>query len=133
VSGPRILRPDTLPLRDRGGGVASIPLVTRATGARDFVNSMTIIAPGAAVPRHWHNCDESVLVIEGHPVAEIDGVEHDLRPGDVSFIPAGKPHGFRNASTRDAVRIFWTYASVDADRTIEATGDCRPIDTEYLT
>lgn len=47
MRGPRMLRPNDLPGYDRGGGVVSVPLVTRGTGGRDFMNGMTIIAPGA--------------------------------------------------------------------------------------
>ncbi|MBN2971060.1 cupin domain-containing protein [Roseomonas aeriglobus] len=131
MTAPRILRTDDLPRHDRGGGISTVPLVDRGTGSTGFLNGVTILAPGSAVPRHWHNCDESVLVISGDAVAEIDGIEHDLRAGDVSFIPAGLPHGFSNPSTLHEARIFWTYAAIDADRTDAATGLCRPIDAEH--
>ena len=127
----RIVRPSEQPRVVRGGGIVTIPLVTRQTGATGFLNGITILEPGAAVPLHWHNCEESVLVIAGDAVAVIDGVIHRLQPGDVSFIPAGVPHGFRNLSTSSEMRIFWTYASIDADRTDAATGKCRPINAEH--
>lgn len=126
-----ILRPSEIPARERGGGAKTIPLVTRSTGARDFINGITIFAPHAAIPLHSHNCDESVLLLEGNAIAEIDGVQHEVTAGDVSFIPANIPHRFINRSGTEGMKILWTYASVDATRTLVETGDTRSIDEEH--
>lgn len=126
-----ILRPSEIPARERGGGAKTIPLVTRRTGARDFINGITIFAPKAAIPLHSHNCDESVLMLEGNAIAEIDGVRHDVTAGDVTFIPANIPHRFINRSDTEGMKILWTYASIDATRTLVETGDTRSIDEEH--
>ena len=133
MSGGRglILRPSTMAAHDRGGGASTIPLVTRARGATSFMSGITQVAPGAAIPLHVHNCEESVFLIDGAAIAEIDGVEHPVAAGDVSFIPAGVPHRFRNASATERMAIYWTYASLDATRTIVATGETRRIDSEH--
>jgi putative monooxygenase len=94
------------------------------------MSGITIFPPGAAIPRHFHNCEECVYLVEGNATAEIDGVEHSLDPGDVSFIPAGVPHCFRNGSSIARMRIYWTYASIDATRTIVATGITTRIECE---
>jgi quercetin dioxygenase-like cupin family protein len=126
-----VLRPSEIPARQRGGGAKTIPLVTRRTGSTSFINGITIFEPGAAIPLHKHNCEESVLLLEGSAIAEIDGVEHSVAAGDVTFIPAEVPHRFRNLSDSVGMKILWTYASVDATRTIMATGDTRSIDDEH--
>jgi quercetin dioxygenase-like cupin family protein len=126
-----VLRPSEIPARQRGGGAKTIPLVTRRTGATSFINGITIFEPNAAIPLHFHNCDESVLMLEGSAIAEIDGVEVPVNAGDTSFIPAGIPHRFRNVSTTEGMRILWTYASINATRTIVATGETRSIDDEH--
>ncbi len=125
-----VLRPAAITVRQRGGGASTIPLVTRATGSTSFMSGLTMFEPGAAIPRHFHNCEESVCLIEGRAIAEIDGAEHAVEPGDVSFIPAGVPHCFRNASDSEPMKIYWTYASIDATRTIVATGITTRIDDE---
>lgn len=94
------------------------------------MSGITIFSPGAVIPRHFHNCEECVQVLEGVAMAEIDGVEHSLEPGDVSFIPTSVPHCFRNASDVERMRIYWTYASIDATRTIIATGIITRIECE---
>lgn len=128
---PVILRPSEIPARVRGGGAKTIPLVTRRTGAKDFINGITIFEPNAAIPLHSHNCDESVMLLEGHAIAEIDGAQYEVEPGDTTFIPANLPHRFINRSSTEGMKILWIYASVDATRTIIATGDTRSIDEEH--
>jgi quercetin dioxygenase-like cupin family protein len=96
-----------------------------------MLNGITIFDPGAAIGLHFHNCEESVMVLDGDAIAVLDGVEHRLGPGDTTWIRAGVPHFFRNASGSQPMRIFWTYASIEATRTLVATGDTRPVAAEH--
>ena len=128
---PVVLRPSEIPARQRGGGAKTIPLVTRRTGSTSFINGITIFEPNAAIQMHKHNCEESVLMLEGSAVAEIDGIDYPVNAGDITFIPAGIPHRFRNVSATEGMRILWTYASIDATRTLIETGDTRSIDEEH--
>ncbi len=116
---------------DRGGGARTAPMVSQRCGSTSMMNGFTIIGGGAAIPLHTHNCEETVLLMEGSAVAEIDGVEHTLKPGDVSWIATGVPHRFRNLSATQPMQIFWTYASIDATRTLVATGETRRVDAEH--
>ncbi|MDB5664611.1 cupin domain-containing protein [Cypionkella sp.] len=125
-----ILRPADLPSNDRGGGARTTPLVTRRCGSSSLINGITAFDPGAAIGVHFHNCEESVMVIEGQAIAEIDGIQHHLNTHDTTWIPANVPHRFINASGKP-MRIFWTYATVDATRTMQATGETRTIDAEH--
>ncbi len=128
---PVILRPSERPTNERGGGARTTPLVTRACGSTSLINGITAFEPGAAIGMHFHNCEESVMVLEGDAIAEIDGVQHRLSAGDTTWIPSNLPHRFINASDSAPMRIFWTYASIDATRTMVATGDTRTIDAEH--
>lgn len=127
---PAILRPNEIPAHERGGGARTIPLVTRKVGAIGFINGITIFAPNASIPMHSHNCEESVMLLEGDAIAEIDGVQHELKAGDMSYIPANLPHRFINRSSTQGMKILWTYGSIDATRTNIETGDTRSIDDE---
>ncbi len=126
-----VIRPGDQPVADRGGGNRTIPLVMPGIGARQLINGITIIAPGGAIGEHFHNCEESVIVLDGAAIAVIDGTEHSAGPGDTCWIAPGITHYFRNASTTEALRIFWTYASVTATRTLVATGQTRPVAAEH--
>jgi len=128
---PAILRPSELPSRERGGGARTIPLVNARLGSRKTLSGITEFDPGAAIALHIHNCEETVMVLEGSAVAEIEGVEHALGATDTTWIPAETPHRFRNASNTERMRIYWTYASIDATRTVIATGVTTRIDEEH--
>ena len=125
-----ILRPSEIKAHERGGGARTIPLVTSGVGSHSLLNGITEFGPGAAIPLHTHNCEESVMVLDGEARVEIDGVEHRMGAGDTTWVPADVPHRFVNASDTDRMRIFWTYASIDATRTIVGTGDTRSVDSE---
>lgn len=127
---PAILKPDELPVNDRGNGARTIPLVTRKCGSTSMINGITAFDPGAKVGVHFHNCEESVLVLEGEAIAEIDGQRHRLKAGDTTWLPAGVPHRFLNESD-SLMRIFWTYADISATRTMVETGTEQSIDEEH--
>ena len=126
----RILRPSEIKPHERGGGARTIPLVTRGIGSTSMLNGITEFGPNAAIALHTHNCEESVMVLEGEAIVEIDGVQHRMSATDTTWVPAEVPHRFINASATDRKRIFWTYASVNATRTIVATGETRSVDSE---
>jgi 3-isopropylmalate dehydrogenase len=127
---PVVLRPSEVTPRERGGGVRTYPLVSALTGSTQTLSGVTEIEPGAAVPLHFHNCDETVVVLEGEAQAEIAGEPQPVGPGETTWIPAGVHHRFRNPSTTARLRIFWTYASLDADRTLVESGRTSRIDEE---
>ncbi|HET7085450.1 MAG TPA: cupin domain-containing protein [Rhizomicrobium sp.] len=127
----RILRPSECRQRERGGGARTIPLVNALVGSEKTLSGITEFDPGAAIALHYHNCEETVVLLSGEGIAEIDGEQFTVRPLDTSWIPAGVPHRFRNSSATEKMRIYWTYSSLDADRTIVATGVTTRIDVEH--
>lgn len=60
-----------------------------------------LVPPGAKVPApHYHEqVDEAAYGIEGTLTFIVDGVPHELGPGDRCFIPRGVVHGFVNTGT----------------------------------
>lgn len=127
---PSVLRPAELAAYSRGGGASTIPLVTKDRGAQVFLNGQTSFDGGAAIPLHTHNCAESVVILQGRAIVEIDGAEYELGTFDTTFVDAGVPHRFRNASDTEPMRILWTYASTEATRTLVDTGVTTRIDAE---
>lgn len=106
----------------RGGGAVTTQMVTPESGATAFLNGFTNIPPGGAIPLHYHNCEESVLIVAGTAFVEAGDEAFPADAGDVTWLPAGLPHRFINPSKSDVLRIFWTYASVDATRTLTDSG-----------
>lgn len=55
----------------------------------NFVN----FAPGARAPRHVHEEEQFVIVLEGELTFDLDGDVRVLRKGDVAVVPSWVPHG----------------------------------------
>ena len=106
---------------DRGTGVKTIPLVSRRLGSDHLTNGITVFEPGAKIARHWHNCAESVVVVEGRAVCEIDGKTFPMAQYDTTFVPANVPHRFLNESDQ-RMAILWTYDAGYVTRTFADTG-----------
>jgi quercetin dioxygenase-like cupin family protein len=117
----RILTYDRLAEIDRGTGVKTRLLVHRGLGSEHLTNGVTRFEPGAKIALHFHNCDESVVVVEGEAIAEVDGQRHPMKRFDTTFVPAGVPHRFLNESDRP-MAILWTYAASHVTRTFVETG-----------
>ena len=126
-----LLRETDLPRSDRGNGASTTRLVNRSCGSQSMINGITTIPPKGVIPLHYHNCEESVLVLSGTGNAVVGEIEFAVKTGDVTWIPANLPHQFRNRSDTDNLRIFWTYASAGATRTIVETGETHLIDSEH--
>jgi HTH-type transcriptional regulator, repressor for puuD len=118
-----LIRPGEIVPFDRGNGVVTLPYVGRWNSeANRITTGQTGFAPGTGLPLHSHNVEESVLILEGEAIAEIDGERFDLVAGDATWVPAGVPHRFLNRGT-GPMRIYWVYGGRDVTRTITETGE----------
>ena len=126
-----LLRPTELTTYERGGGARTTPLVTPSIGSSSFITGITSFDPGVAIPFHSHNCQESVMLLEGEAILDIDGEERPIQKHDTTFIPPNVPHRFRNASATEPMKILWIYATPDATRTLVETGVTNPVALEH--
>ncbi|NKX44759.1 cupin domain-containing protein [Roseicyclus persicicus] len=121
--GSAIRREADRPRIARGGGASTVQMITPDTGAAALLNGFTDIPPGGGIPLHLHNCEESVLIVAGEALVEIEGETRRAGPSDVVWVAAGLRHRFSNPSPDTPLRIFWTYASAEATRTLVETGE----------
>ncbi|WP_377842184.1 cupin domain-containing protein [Bosea sp. UC22_33] len=126
-----ILKPEDIRSYDRGGGARTTPLVTKGLGATAFITGYTEFEGGAEIPFHFHNAEESVVLVEGEAIFDIGDDSIPVKVGDATFIPANVPHRFRNTSKTAPMKILWIYGSMDATRTLVETGETRPITAEH--
>lgn len=56
---------------------------------------------------HFHEGDESALVLEGTVKFSIDGAIRELSEGDSIYYIAAQEHGYTNASETDEARMIW--------------------------
>ena len=61
-------------------------------GQRVMTNFVSY-GPGAVAPRHVHEEEQIVIVVDGELVFDLDGDVRTMRKGDVAVIPPWVPHG----------------------------------------
>lgn len=118
-----LMHPDEIPAVDRGTGVKTTPLVGKWNCQHNTVTTgTTTFAPGTSIPLHYHNVEETVMVIQGIAKVTMGDDVYEAKTGDVTWVPAGIPHNFANAG-ESTMRIYWVYGGRDVTRTIVATGE----------
>ncbi len=106
---------------DRGHGVRSIPLMNGARGAENLTTGMTIMAPGAGLPMHYHDTEECITCVEGEAMCSVDGEVYRLEPFDHIWIATGSHHRFWNEGD-EPMRILWSYGKPEVLRTFVDSG-----------
>ncbi|MFQ6107840.1 MAG: cupin domain-containing protein [Thermoplasmata archaeon] len=71
-------------------------LVTKDDGAEHFAMRRFEISPGGHTPRHSHDFEHEVFVLEGAGTLAVEDREESLASGDVVFLPANIVHQFVN-------------------------------------
>jgi quercetin dioxygenase-like cupin family protein len=56
--------------------------------------------PGVEAPRHVHEEEQIVIVLDGEFTFDLDGDVRVMRPGDVAVVPAWVPHGAWTTDSR---------------------------------
>lgn len=88
------------PVRIEGAvGAAMRCLIGERDGAERFTMRQFEIAPAGHTPRHAHNYEHEVFVLEGTGVVMEGNLENPLRPGTVVFVPPNQVHQFRNTGS----------------------------------
>jgi quercetin dioxygenase-like cupin family protein len=89
----------------RSQGLARSVLVGAQQGAVHTELAVTALAPGGWLNRHFHSFEESLYVLAGELLLEIDGHVHRLVQGDYALMPVGTWHALANAGT-DQTRLL---------------------------
>jgi quercetin dioxygenase-like cupin family protein len=111
-------------------GVEFQDMAVKSLGTQGISVGLATFAPGALLPCHIHNCEESITILEGTAYCDVQGKRYKLVPYDTSHVPAGIPHRFVNASRRRTMVMLWVYASADVERVIQDVHRCMGLKTD---
>ncbi|MEI7683539.1 MAG: aldolase/citrate lyase family protein [Planctomycetota bacterium] len=110
---PVSLRPDRMeaicapgdgPQMDITPGVALESFVGAFNRARKLTTGRVTFSPGARLPCHTHPFTESITLLSGEAVVDVEGRQYSLKLRDNVVLPAGVAHAVLNPSpTQDAI------------------------------
>ena len=71
-------------------------LLSESDGTPTFAMREFEVAPGGYTPRHSHDYEHEVFVLEGSGVVFEGDTQHKFTAGDVIFVQPNEVHQFRN-------------------------------------
>jgi quercetin dioxygenase-like cupin family protein len=104
-------------------GAFFLDLFARRFGARGICGGHGRFLPGASLPCHIHDFDESITIVRGTAVCLVRGHRYELSGNDTAFIPKGLPHRFLNLSDSE-MEMVWVYAGDEPDRRVVQSEYC---------
>ncbi|HPZ15024.1 MAG TPA: cupin domain-containing protein [Sphaerochaeta sp.] len=76
-------------------------LVTPEQGWEGHVMRLFTLAPEGAAPRHSHDWEHIIYVLEGDGNLYLEGEDHRLSAGSVAYVPALSDHQVANRGNGD--------------------------------
>jgi quercetin dioxygenase-like cupin family protein len=99
-------------------GVTLDCLVGAHNGARGLTTGQVTFAPEARLPYHTHPFSESITLLRGRVLVEVEGRAYELEPLDNVVVPRGVAHAVRNLSSREPAVLHVALASHQPTRTL---------------
>ena len=106
-----------------GEGIEACDLFARRFGSQGMCGGHARFEPGAEIPCHVHDFDESITIVAGQAVCRVAGREYRLSDLDTACIPRGRPHRFQNLGS-SPMEMLWVYAGDEPTRRLVDSGDC---------
>lgn len=100
-------------------------------GAQGICGGYGLFEPGARLPCHRHEFDESITIIEGTATCIVEGRRHELSGNATALVPQGRCHYFINL-TLEPMAMIWVYAGAMPDRIVMDETFCHPDRTRHV-
>lgn len=113
---------DSLPVVPRGNGIVNYLIASKKLGARAIHTGISELPVGVPVPRHSHNAEEQVTILEGKVKIKLDDREEICQRFDSTFISANVEHELVNVGEETAY-VLVVYGSPEVSRTFAGTGE----------
>jgi quercetin dioxygenase-like cupin family protein len=112
----------SLPAVSRGNGIVNYLIATKKVGANAMHTGISELPVGIAAPRHSHNSEEQVTILEGRVKITLAGKELVCERFDSTFISPGVEHELINVGDSTAY-VLVIYGSPDVTRTFAESGE----------
>jgi 2-keto-3-deoxy-L-rhamnonate aldolase RhmA/quercetin dioxygenase-like cupin family protein len=119
---PESMRPDRPEVMNAVGEGARVELargvnfeclVGSHNSAKKLTTGFVTFVPLANLPAHQHTFSESITLLSGSAIVEVEGRSYTLKPMDNVVVPAGRVHAARNASA-SAPALFHVALATDS-------------------
>jgi len=122
----------SLPAIKRGDGIVNLVIASPKQGTKNIKSGITRMRAGTVVPRHTHNCEEQVTVLEGKLRLVLGDQVVECGRYDSTYISAGVPHEFSNIGATEAL-VMVIYGASHVLRTFMDTGETVVLGSERDT
>ena len=106
----------------RGNGIVNYVIASKKVGARAVHTGISALPVGVKAPRHAHNAEEQVTVLEGTVRIMLGDREQVCGRFDSTFISAGVEHELVNVGD-DTAYVMVVYGAPEVNRTFTSTGE----------
>jgi quercetin dioxygenase-like cupin family protein len=100
-------------------------LFSGEAGAEGICGGYGMFEPGARLPCHRHEFDESITIVHGTATCIVEGERYELADNATALVPEGRCHYFINL-TLDPMGMIWVYAGEKPDRIVMDEEHCHP-------
>jgi quercetin dioxygenase-like cupin family protein len=94
-------------------------------GAHGICGGHGVFEPGARLPCHRHEFDESITIVQGTATCVVEGRRYELSGNATALVPQGRCHYFINL-TLEPMAMIWVYAGDRPDRIVMDETFCHP-------
>jgi len=108
-------------LLDVAPGIQIEFLVGAHNQARNLTTGLVTFAPGAVLPCHRHTFGESITLLRGRALVDVEGRCYELGPLDNVTVPKGLAHRVLNLSRSGPALFHIALASADPTRELVTT------------
>lgn len=84
-----------------------------------------VLEPGARLPCHLHDFDESICIVRGTATCVVEGRRRTLTGCATALVPRGRCHYFIN-ETKEPMAMIWVYAGPMPERILMNEACCHP-------
>jgi len=110
---------------DLAEGVQYVGLVGESCGARNLSSGIASFMPGAHLPYHEHPQSESITLLEGKAIVEVEGRRYTLSTLDNIVLPRGLAHQVANISNSKKALFHVAFATETPTRKLVETNFSR--------